>query len=213
MSDKRQKNQLELAFMDESRSEAPRVSEEGTEALTAKRGTESPVIDEEDDSSTRRTAVCGPACTVVWEGRSREAPPYPDHKPRVEMPTNPGCPPNSHQPPVESAEICVIGGSALSRPGSGHAITQALRNKPTPPSKARRPFPAHHKITKRTHRPQSRRSRILDPPLPGPRQETRNTEQTHPARATPIRLNRSKVFTKHESRDTSDSRHKPGKYF
>jgi Reverse transcriptase (RNA-dependent DNA polymerase) len=26
----------------------------------------------------RRTAVCGPACTVVWEGRSREALPYPD---------------------------------------------------------------------------------------------------------------------------------------
>ena len=25
------------------------------------------------------TAVCGPACTVVWEGRSREASPYPDH--------------------------------------------------------------------------------------------------------------------------------------
>src|SRR6185436_18206603 len=24
------------------------------------------------------TAVCGPACTVVWEGRSREASPYPD---------------------------------------------------------------------------------------------------------------------------------------
>jgi hypothetical protein len=22
--------------------------------------------------------VCGPACTVVWEGASREAPPYPD---------------------------------------------------------------------------------------------------------------------------------------
>src|SRR5713101_5676957 len=26
---------------------------------------------------TRRTAGCGPACPVVWEGRSREAPPYP----------------------------------------------------------------------------------------------------------------------------------------
>src|SRR5919199_1740016 len=26
----------------------------------------------------RRTAVYGPVCTVVWEGRSREAPPYPD---------------------------------------------------------------------------------------------------------------------------------------
>jgi hypothetical protein len=28
--------------------------------------------------SIRRTAVYGPVCTVVWEGRSREAPPYPD---------------------------------------------------------------------------------------------------------------------------------------
>src|SRR5580658_7320887 len=47
MSDKRQNNQLLLAFMDESRSEAPRVSNEGTEALTAKRGTESPAIGEQ----------------------------------------------------------------------------------------------------------------------------------------------------------------------
>jgi RNA-directed DNA polymerase len=58
MSDKRQKNQLahsgnvgraqqlELAFTDESRSEAPRVSGEGTESLAVKRGTESPAIDE-----------------------------------------------------------------------------------------------------------------------------------------------------------------------
>jgi RNA-directed DNA polymerase len=51
MGDKRQKNQLELAFLDESRSEAPRVSklyqEEGTESLAAKRGTENPAIDEQ----------------------------------------------------------------------------------------------------------------------------------------------------------------------
>jgi RNA-directed DNA polymerase len=50
MSDKRQNNQLLLAFLDESRSEAPRVSKryqgEGTETLTAKRGTESPAIGE-----------------------------------------------------------------------------------------------------------------------------------------------------------------------
>ena len=44
MSDKRQKNQLELALADESRSEAPRVSEEGTESFRAKRGTESLAI-------------------------------------------------------------------------------------------------------------------------------------------------------------------------
>src|SRR5262244_2205213 len=47
MSDKRQKNQLELAFTDESRSEAPRVSAEGTESLAAKRGTESLAIGEQ----------------------------------------------------------------------------------------------------------------------------------------------------------------------
>jgi RNA-directed DNA polymerase len=47
MSDKRQKNQLELAFTDESRSEAPRVSAEGTESLAGKRGTESLAIGEQ----------------------------------------------------------------------------------------------------------------------------------------------------------------------
>ncbi len=47
MSGKRQKNQLLLAFMEESRSEAPRVSNEGTESLVVKRGTESPAIGEQ----------------------------------------------------------------------------------------------------------------------------------------------------------------------
>jgi len=47
MSDKRQKNQLELAFTDESRSEAPRVSAEGTESLAGTRGTESLAIGEQ----------------------------------------------------------------------------------------------------------------------------------------------------------------------
>ena len=47
MSDKRQKNQLMLAFTDESRSEAPRVSEEGTESLAVKRGTESLAMGEQ----------------------------------------------------------------------------------------------------------------------------------------------------------------------
>ena len=47
MSDKRQKNQLMLAFTDESRSEAPRVSAEGTETVVAKRGTESLAMGEQ----------------------------------------------------------------------------------------------------------------------------------------------------------------------
>jgi RNA-directed DNA polymerase len=44
MSGKRQKNQLELAFTAESRSEAPRAAEEGTETLVAKGEAESPAI-------------------------------------------------------------------------------------------------------------------------------------------------------------------------
>ena len=31
-------------------------------------------------SATSRTAVYGPVRTVVWEGRRRETPPYPDHR-------------------------------------------------------------------------------------------------------------------------------------
>ena len=46
MGDKRQKNQLVLAFLEESRSEAPTASGEGTESLTAKRRAESPAIGE-----------------------------------------------------------------------------------------------------------------------------------------------------------------------
>jgi len=42
MNDKRQKNQLELAFTERSRSEAPRDSGEGTESLMAAREAESP---------------------------------------------------------------------------------------------------------------------------------------------------------------------------
>lgn len=47
MNDKRQNHQLVLAFMEESRSEAPRASEGGTESFAAKRGTESPAIGEQ----------------------------------------------------------------------------------------------------------------------------------------------------------------------
>jgi RNA-directed DNA polymerase len=47
MSDKRQNNQLLLAFMEESRSEAPMASEGGTETLAAKRNAESPAITEQ----------------------------------------------------------------------------------------------------------------------------------------------------------------------
>lgn len=47
MGDRRQKNQLELAFADESRSEALRVSAEGTESHTVKRSETSPAIGEQ----------------------------------------------------------------------------------------------------------------------------------------------------------------------
>jgi hypothetical protein len=48
MSDKRQKNQLQmlLALTDEGRSEARKARREGTETLTAKRGSESSALGE-----------------------------------------------------------------------------------------------------------------------------------------------------------------------
>lgn len=47
MSDKRQKNQLKLAFDEEYRGEAPKGLSEGTESLAAKRRTESPALGEQ----------------------------------------------------------------------------------------------------------------------------------------------------------------------
>ena len=47
MSDKRQKNQLVLAFTEEGKSEAPKASQEGTESLTAKCETERPASHEQ----------------------------------------------------------------------------------------------------------------------------------------------------------------------
>src|SRR5512142_2458359 len=47
MDDRRQKNQLVLAFMEEGRSEAPKDSTEGTESSAGKRGTESPAMTEQ----------------------------------------------------------------------------------------------------------------------------------------------------------------------
>jgi RNA-directed DNA polymerase len=47
MSDKRQKNQLVLAFTEEGRSEAPKTFQEGTESLTAKCETERPARHEQ----------------------------------------------------------------------------------------------------------------------------------------------------------------------
>jgi RNA-directed DNA polymerase len=47
MSERRQKNQLKLAFMTEGRSEAPRAVSEGTESFVAECKTESPAITEQ----------------------------------------------------------------------------------------------------------------------------------------------------------------------
>jgi RNA-directed DNA polymerase len=47
MSDKRQKNQLVLAFTEEGRSETPKASQEGTESLTAKCETKRPASHEQ----------------------------------------------------------------------------------------------------------------------------------------------------------------------
>ena len=78
----RLKTQLRLAFLTAGRGETSDADQEGTESLLAKRDTQSPA----SGGSHRRPLNSieppwyGPVCPVVWEGRSREAPPYP-HEP------------------------------------------------------------------------------------------------------------------------------------
>ena len=80
MDDKRQKNQLVLAFMEESRSEAPRASVEGTESSMGKRGTESPAITEQLMEEVCGRENCKQALARVkanirerWRGRDDRA--------------------------------------------------------------------------------------------------------------------------------------------
>jgi hypothetical protein len=54
---------------------------QGPEASSAIHASQTPAVAPPAGTGVRsihRTAVYGPVCTVVWEGRSREAPPYPD---------------------------------------------------------------------------------------------------------------------------------------
>src|SRR6266481_652581 len=75
MSGKRQKNQLELAFTAESRSEAPRAAEEGTEALVAKGEAESPAVMErlmEEVCERQKQTAAGEAGRNPQAGRRNE---------------------------------------------------------------------------------------------------------------------------------------------
>jgi len=63
MSDKRQKNQLVLAFTEEGRSEAPKTSQEGTESRTAKCETERPASHEQLMEEVCERENCSLSCT------------------------------------------------------------------------------------------------------------------------------------------------------
>src|ERR1700687_2471317 len=83
-SDKRLNIQLRLDFSSAPTGEARQALREDIESLPVVHEPERPantsrIICSKRVSVTSRTAVYGPVRTVVWEGRSREAPPYPDH--------------------------------------------------------------------------------------------------------------------------------------
>ena len=65
MNDKRQKNQLVLAFMEEDRGEAPKGLQEGTESFAAKREAESPAIGEQLMEEVCRRENCKQALARV----------------------------------------------------------------------------------------------------------------------------------------------------
>ncbi len=79
MDGKRQKNQRQLAFMDEPKGEAPRVAQQGTEPSAAKWEPESPAREESylRTLNSSEPPWYGPVCPVVWEGGAVRPPPIP----------------------------------------------------------------------------------------------------------------------------------------
>ena len=77
--DRRPRIQYPLAFLTEGRGETSDADQEGTESPLAKRETQSPATGESHCRTLNSIEPpwYGPVCPVVWEGRSREAPPYP----------------------------------------------------------------------------------------------------------------------------------------
>src|SRR4030095_1614305 len=69
--------------MTEGRGETSDADHEGTESPLAKRDTQSPATGESHRRSLNSIEPpwYGPVWPVVWEGRGREAPPYPHRRP------------------------------------------------------------------------------------------------------------------------------------
>jgi len=86
-SDKRLNIQLRLDFSSAPTGEARQAGREDIESLSAVHEPERPANTcSKRVSATSRTAVYGAVRTVVWEGRSCEAPPYPDRSDFVPWP-------------------------------------------------------------------------------------------------------------------------------
>src|SRR5258708_10572566 len=80
-------------------------------------------------SATSRTAVYGPVRTVVWEGRSREAPPYPDQSPSAyPVPGKFDCPKRA----VSRFHINHLGILHRRLSDSGKATNKVIANKRPP---------------------------------------------------------------------------------
>ena len=79
MGGKRQNIQYSLALDLTGRGESPLGGHQGTEPPVAKPDPESPALAEPLlRLNLGEPPWYGPVCPVVWEGRHREVPPYPD---------------------------------------------------------------------------------------------------------------------------------------
>ena len=86
-------------------------------------------IDCEACRLTRRTAGCGPACPVVWEGRSREVPPYPDRLCRSGLVIPRRAINHPRRPADQNSVNCANCGSALRFvEGKDHMISASCRS-------------------------------------------------------------------------------------
>ena len=95
MGGKRQNIQYSLALDRTGRGESPLGGHQGTEPPVAKPDPESPALAEGATPLLRlnpdEPPWYGPVCPVVWEGRHREMPPYPDQFTIWLILPEPGC--------------------------------------------------------------------------------------------------------------------------
>ena len=136
MNGKRQKIQPGLALQPRDWGEPSVGGSQGVEPSMAKSTLESPAPTDRMSPSTLNPVEppwYGPVCPVVWEGRHREVPPYPDSDPAADC-----APPGPRRIPEDRAPYCrEVERGARPSFAPDFPLARRMRNETVPPTRDR----------------------------------------------------------------------------